>query len=67
MKLYEIPRDSKIRLTIVGEEGEPREQVCTFKHVDGMYSLIITEGGNPVHLGAFTELKEIDGVYEPIT
>lgn len=64
MKLYDIPRNSKIKLTIVGEGEEPREQMCDFKHIDGMYSLIVTEGGAAVHLGATTEVKLVDDHYE---
>jgi hypothetical protein len=64
MKLYDIPRDSKILLTIgkPGEEG--KEAMCDFKHVDGMYSLIYTPDGSAVHLGATTEVKLVDDHYE---
>lgn len=65
MKLYEIPPNSKIKLhlkhTVTGEE---KDEICDFKHVDGMYSLIFTPDGIPVHIGASTEVKLVDGVYE---
>lgn len=64
MKLYEIPRDSKIRLPIGRVGGEVEEQICDFKHIDGMYSLIYTPSDEAVHLGASTELKLVDGIYE---
>jgi len=64
MRLYDIPRDSKIKLSIGGEGREQRDEICTFKHIDGMYSLIITEGGHPVHLGASTPVKLVDDHYE---
>lgn len=64
MKLYEIPRDSKIRLHIASESTSEKELICTFKHLDGMYSLIYTPDWKPVHLSASTELKLVDGIYE---
>lgn len=66
MKLYDIPRNSKIRLPIMhGDTNvDATIEVCDFKHIDGMYSLIITPDGTAVHLGASTELKLVDGVYE---
>lgn len=64
MKLYEIPRDSKLLLPI-GSEGEHvKDEMCDFKHIDGMYSLIITEKGHTVHLGASTEVKLVGDHYE---
>lgn len=71
MKLYEIPKDSNIRLTIEGVGREAKEEVCTFKHVDGMYSLILTPDGEAVHLNRQAELTYrqaeltlVDGIYE---
>ncbi len=63
MKLYEIPRDSKIKLPIGGENRETRDEICDFKHIDGMYSLIYTPEVHSVHLGASTEVTLKDGVY----
>lgn len=64
MKLYEIPRGSKIKLPIGGEGRETKDEICDFKHIDGMYSLIRTPDGHAVHLGASTELELIDGIYQ---
>jgi hypothetical protein len=64
MKLYEIPRNSKILLTIDGPDREEKEEMCTFLHIDGMYSAITTENGAYVHLGASTEVKLVDDHYE---
>lgn len=69
MKLLDIPRGSKIRLPIGGvdESGQVTEKVemCTFHHIDGMYSYISTPSGGVVHLGAMVELTlGEDGVYE---
>jgi len=63
MKLYDIPKDSKIILPIGGEGRETEEEVCTFKHIDGRYSLIITPSGHTVHLGATAEVELKDGIY----
>lgn len=63
MKLYEIPKGSKIKL-LVTDGTEAREHICTFNHVDGMYSNITTEDGDTVHLMASTELKKVGDVYE---
>lgn len=64
MKLYEIPQNSKIRLTIGGKGREDKVEMCLFHHIDGMYSYITTESGNAVHLGASTEVIKVDDHYE---
>lgn len=64
MKLYEIPRDSKIMLPLSGAGYEGKEVMCDFKHVDGMYSLIRTPDGHAVHLGASTEVVLVGDHYE---
>lgn len=50
MKLYDVPRNSKIKL----EDGT----ILDFRHIDGMYSLCYYEG-NPCHLAAWTEVEVI--------
>jgi hypothetical protein len=60
MKLYDLEKDSKIKLTIGGDgapESEWREEICTFHHVDGMYSYITTPSGSVVHLSAVCPMK----------
>lgn len=52
MKLYEVPRDSKIKV-----DG----QVLDFSRVDGMYSLCFDSEGHPVHIAAWTEVEIVDG------
>lgn len=64
MQLQDIPRDSKIKLPIGGPNRETRDEMCTFKHCDGMYSLIYTEGGHAVHLSRMAEVKLVDDHYE---
>jgi hypothetical protein len=58
LKLYEIPRYSKIR--VIGLDGEPTEDVFQFDHVDGMYSLCFDEKDHPVHLAAWTDVEVVE-------
>ena len=48
MKLYDVPRDSRIRL----DDGLE----LNFKRLDGMYSLCLTDDNEPVHVAAWTEV-----------
>jgi hypothetical protein len=48
MKLYEVPRDSRIQLSDGTE--------LNFKRIDGMYSLCLTDYNEPVHVAAWTEV-----------
>jgi len=50
MKLYDVPRNSKIKL----EDGT----VLDFRHIDGMYSLCYRDG-YPVHPAAWTEVEVV--------
>ena len=54
MKLYDVPRNSRILLS----DGTQ----LNFKHVDGMYSLSLTDDGKPVHLAAWTEVSVIPAI-----
>ena len=65
MKLYEVPRGSKMLI----EMEDKTMHVCLFHHVDGMYSYCTVEDmpaeGNPTfHLGATTEMKLVGDHYE---
>lgn len=63
MKLYDVPRGSKLLLPIQGE-GKPAEnQLCTFNHLDGAYSNITTPDGHTVHLSASADLAKVDDHY----
>lgn len=53
MKLYEAPRNVKVRTIDGGNE-------YMFKHIDGMYSLCYTDKGEVVHLAAWTEVEVLD-------
>jgi len=61
MKLYEIPRGSKIKI----EEG-----IITFHYLDGIYSYCtcdwVKDEFNVIHLSASTPLKKKDKFYEII-
>lgn len=64
MKLYDVPRNSKVRLKST-ESGPPAsitpevEEVYDFKHCDGMYSLCYDHVGHMVHLPAWAEVEVI--------
>lgn len=51
MKLYDVPRDSRIRL----DDG----MELNFKRIDGMYSLCFTDQNEPVHVAAWTEVAVV--------
>lgn len=71
MKLYEIPKGSKIRLDLMeGDEDSPEtskqmpNQICTFHGIDCRYSTIETPDGALVHLSASAPLiLGEDGIY----
>jgi hypothetical protein len=61
MKLWEIPRDSKMKIKF--EDGV---KDCTFHHVDGMYSYCTVDEAadrGTFHLSASTPMKLIDNYY----
>ena len=58
MKLYEIPRDSKIKC-----ECSDGSKYITFHRIDGMYSFCSTEKGGICHLFAGTELEKENDYY----
>jgi len=61
MKLYEVPRNTKIRLKSI-ENGPPASidpevgEVYMFKHLDGMYSYCLDKDNNVVHLPGWAEV-----------
>ena len=64
MKLYEVPRNTTIRLKSK-ENGPPdsinpkMEDTYYFKHIDGMYSHCLDSKGNNVYLPAWSEVELI--------
>jgi|TARA_R110000868_G_scaffold285690_2_gene546169 hypothetical protein len=62
MKLYDIPKGSKIR--IISDADTPpespklnQEDILIFDHLDGMYSYCINLKGEIVHLAGWTEVE----------
>jgi hypothetical protein len=53
INLLDLPRDSIVHLTTPASDGSTWFR---FHHVDGMYSLSVTEKGGPLHLSALTEV-----------
>jgi hypothetical protein len=49
MKLYDVPRNSFIRLRCGAE--------LLFDHIDGMYSYCTDTEGNVIHLAAWTDVE----------
>jgi hypothetical protein len=62
IKLYEIPRNSKIYI-----ECSDESSYLIFNKLDGMYSHCTTEKGNTTHLTVFTPLEEYEDGYRIIT
>ena len=50
MKLYNVPRNTLVRIIYSGEE-------VMFHHIDGMYSYCKNLHGEVVHLAAWTEVE----------
>lgn len=55
MKLYDVPRNTRVRVL----EGEERIEVL-FDHIDGMYSYCKDKDGNIIHLAAWTEVEIVN-------
>jgi hypothetical protein len=65
MKLYDVPRNSKIR--VVGDIKIPpaapiieEQEVLNFSHVDGMYSYCTNNNNEVVHLAAWAEVEIVE-------
>lgn len=58
MKLYDVPRNSKILVDPYG--------IMDFQHIDGMYSYCVDKHGIVHHLAAWTEVDVIqEGTCQP--
>ena len=69
MKLYEIPRESRIKAETFNPEGKLGDFI-TFHRLDGMFSFCTVEGQDDevCHLSVSQELKWNDeGYYELVT
>lgn len=63
MKLYNVPRNTLIRVYDENEDGSLNKKSFVdlqFHHVDGMYSYCKDKDGNVVHLPAWTEVWIVD-------
>lgn len=62
LKLYDIPRESKLSLEIDG-----KYETVTFHNLDGMYSYCTVDTGpnqgKVCHLAAWTPLRKINDIY----
>ena len=65
MKLYDVPRNSKIR--VVGDIKIPpaaqnieEQEVLNFSHVDGMYSYCTNSDNEAVYLVAWAEVEIVE-------
>jgi hypothetical protein len=61
MKLYDVPRKSRIKVEGLTVNGTLTEEI-NFYHIDGMYSYCTTDEGNIIHLPATTECKLIKSI-----
>lgn len=68
MKLYEIPRESKIKANCSNAKGKLIGDTITFHHTDGIYSYCTIDGVKPpnnvCHLSVMQELKLVGDFYE---
>ena len=59
IKLYEVPKNSRIRIEGLEVNGVLTEEL-NFHHVDGMYSYCTTDDDEIVHIAAFAECEIIE-------
>lgn len=59
VKLYEVPKNSRIRIEGLEVNGILTEEL-NFHHVDGMYSYCTTDDDEIVHIAAFAECEIIE-------
>ena len=65
MKLYNVPRNSKIKVItdIQVPPSSPiveKQDLLNFSHIDGMYSYCTKDSGEVVHLVAWAEVEIVD-------
>jgi hypothetical protein len=65
MKLYDVPRNSRIKVVVKGQipPGAPQineGEELNFRSIDGMYSYCTRDNGEVVHLAAWTEVKYLN-------
>lgn len=61
MKLYNVPRNSKVRVYYKdSNNNNTLFEDYHFHHIDGAYSYCIDSNNNVVHIGASTEVEIIN-------
>lgn len=65
MKLYDVPRDSRIK--VIGDIKVPplspnieEQEELNFRSIDGMYSYCTRDNGEVVHLVAWADVEVIN-------
>jgi len=56
MKLYDVPRNSRIKIEGLTVNGVLTEDI-NFHHIDGIYSFCTTDEGDVIHLPSTLECK----------
>ena len=66
MKLYEIPKNSKIKTEIFDDKGNKIGDYVIFHKIDGAYSYCTVEDNKEkaIHLSANTELEDKGDYYD---
>lgn len=65
VRLYDIPRESRIKAETRNDKGEKLGDFIIFHHLDGMYSYCTVEGTDkPCHLHVGQQLKKVGDYYE---
>ncbi len=65
MKLYNVPRNSRIKVIVEDKVPPGAPQITegeelNFRSIDGMYSYCTRDSGEVVHLAAWTEVETIN-------
>lgn len=60
--LYDIPRGTIIHVSTTSHVSDG-SLWFKFNHIDGMYSLCVTEKGGPLHLSAMAEIQNVGERY----
>jgi hypothetical protein len=68
MKLYTIPKGSRIKASTSNDNGDNLGEYIIFHHLDGAYSYCTVESNEKesCHLSANQELKKTNNYYELI-
>jgi hypothetical protein len=68
-ELHEVPERQGVKVRVLEADGTQHppahrdfipNEVLTFSHIDGMYSLCYDKDNNPVHLVAWQEVEIVE-------